>query len=110
IDHGMNFTVPDKKDLGSATRDLRRLATTYYHREGPVGRVMEKYNWFPGGPNSNTYWADTRMPASLAASVFADLGTGSLPMTTLVTAWSEPPIATIGLGTGTMASYGRPYQ
>jgi hypothetical protein len=31
-------------------------------------------------------------------------------MTTLATAWSEPPIATIGLGTGTMASYGRPYQ
>ena len=27
-----------------------------------------------------------------------------------MTAWSEPPIATIGLGTGTMASYGRPYQ
>jgi hypothetical protein len=28
----------------------------------------------------------------------------------LVTAWSEPPYATIGLGTGTMAAYGRPFQ
>jgi hypothetical protein len=28
----------------------------------------------------------------------------------LVDLWSEPPYATIGLGTGTMAAYGRPYQ
>src|SRR5262249_14123983 len=28
----------------------------------------------------------------------------------LVGLWSEPPYATIGLGTGTMASYGRPFQ
>ena len=112
IDHGMNFLPPAnvKEGLGDPARDLSRLATTYYHREGPVGRVMEKYNWLPGPPNSNTFWADTKTPATLWSSVFADMGTGSLPMTTLVTAWSEPPIATVGLGTGTMASYGRPYQ
>ena len=28
----------------------------------------------------------------------------------MAAAWSEPPFATIGLGTGTMASYGRPFQ
>ncbi len=112
IDHGMNFLIPkDKADRGNPLKDLSRLATTYYHREGPVGRVMEKFNWFPGPANSNTYWADSRIGASLVASSIADLGTtGALPMTALVTAWSEPPIATVGLGTGTMASYGRPYQ
>jgi hypothetical protein len=114
IDHGMNFLPPaDKKSgLGDPVKDLSRLATTYYHREGPVGRVMEKFNWFDkvDGPNSNKYSADARLPASLAASIFADMGTATLPMTTFVAAWSEPPIATVGLGTGTMASYGRPYQ
>jgi hypothetical protein len=115
IDHGMNFLPPppDKKqDRGNPLKDLSRLATTYYHREGPAGRVMEKYNWFPDAPNANTYWADARMPANLVTGALADAvsGTSSVPMTALVAAWSEPPIATVGLGTGTMASYGRCYQ
>src|SRR5439155_25080758 len=33
-----------------------------------------------------------------------------LPLGQIVELWSEPPYATIGLGTGTMASYSRPYQ
>jgi hypothetical protein len=103
INHGMNFLIP-KSDRGNADKDLSRLATTYYHRDGPEGRVMENFNWFPG--KQNTFLADTRIPASLVGSLFTDMG----PLTTLVTAWSEPPFATIGLGTGTMASYGRPYQ
>lgn len=40
-----------------------RLATTYYHRDGPVGRVLERFNWFPGP--ENTYAADARLPAAL---------------------------------------------
>jgi hypothetical protein len=112
IDHGMNFIVPEMKHRGDPVMDKSRLATTYYHREGPVGRVMEKFNWFPDKENSNKYSADARMPASLLASAFGDqtsLG-GGIPASMFVTAWSEPPIATVGLGTGTMASYGRPYQ
>src|SRR5205823_2940765 len=46
---------------------------------------------------------DARMPVSI-------LGYGGDPFSQLVNCWSEPPYATIGLGTGTMASYGRPYQ
>jgi hypothetical protein len=111
IDHGMNFLIPgDKRDRGHPNKDLSRLATTYYHREGPVGRVMEKFNWFPDPPNSNKYTADARMPASLVGSAIAQIGVGGLPTTTFETLWSEPPIATVGLGTGTMASYGRAYQ
>ncbi len=109
IDHGMNFVRPEK-GRGDPAKDKSRLATTYYHREGPVGRVMERFNWFPGKENSNTYWADKRIPASLVLAGAADAVGTAFPMTELVTAWSEPPIATIGLGTGTMASYGRPYQ
>jgi hypothetical protein len=84
---------------------LARLATTYYHRFGPVGAVTEKYNWLPG-PQS-TYWADFRMPVTmigLGASAEMAL---PLPTGQLVNAWSEPPFATVGLGTGTMASYSR---
>ncbi len=109
IDHGMNFLRPtDKKDYDKPDKDYSRLATTYYHREGPAGRVMEKFNWFPGAPN--TFDADARLPVSLIGSIAADIASAMLPTTALVTAWSEPPIATIGLGTGTMASYGRVYQ
>jgi hypothetical protein len=105
--HGMNIFKPDNKaDWGKPDKDFSRLATTYYHRYGPAGIVMEKFNWFPGP--QNTYWADARMPATLVGQAVPSLGTG--PFCQLVDLWSEPPFATIGLGTGTMASYGRPYQ
>ncbi len=109
INHGMNIFHPDNKsDWGKENKDYSRLATTYYHRFGPAGIVMEKFNWFPGP--QNTYWGDARMPATLVAQAALPLGTGILPVGQLVDLWSEPPFATIGLGTGTMASYGRPYQ
>jgi hypothetical protein len=109
INHGMNYYIPDAKDRFNPDKDLSRLATTYYHREGPAGRVMEKYNWFPGP--ANTYLSDVRLPASLLGAMMGDAGVGNgLPMAALTSAWSEPPFATVGLGTGTMASYGRIYQ
>jgi hypothetical protein len=43
------------------------------------------------------------MPASIWAL-------GGDPWSQMVNLWSEPPYATIGLGTGTMASYARPWQ
>jgi hypothetical protein len=111
--HGLNYQEP---------KELNRLATTYYHRYGPVGTVMEKLNWFPGvaldkaAPDAKladnpsiSYWSDARLPASVVASGVPNFGVG-LPLAQLASVWSEPPLATIGLGTGTMASYGRPYQ
>lgn len=54
------------------------------------------------------------MPASLVGGLGCDLmggmAPGLLPLTPVVDTWSEPAYATIGLGTGTMASYARPYQ
>ncbi len=97
--HGRNYFDPPA---------LSRLATTYYHRWGPVGVIMERYNWLPGP--QNTFWADNRLPAGVVGMGATPLGVGSLPLDQIVHLWSEPPYATIGLGTGTMASYGRPYQ
>jgi hypothetical protein len=121
-DHGQNFLKPSNpKDL-----DLSRLATTYYHRAGPAGMAMEKFDWFfkqsaainnEGkaaqeniSDNWNKYRSDARMPASLVGLGASQINGISLPMSQLVGAWSEPAYATIGLGTGTMASYCRPFQ
>jgi hypothetical protein len=99
--HGLNYQYPP---------GLRRLATTYYHRRGPVGVIMERFNWFStpflNGKKSapqNTYWADARMPASIIAY-------GPDAWSQLINLYSEPPYACVGLGTGTMASYAHPYQ
>ncbi len=115
IDHGKNFQKPaDKKDWFHPDKDFSRLPTTYYHQWGPAGRVMRKFNWFNWETDElNNYKSDARMPASLAALAAGPHGFGMpgvLPVAQLGGLWSEPPYATIGLGTGTMASYGRPFQ
>ncbi len=172
--HGLNYQTPES---------LRRVPTTYYHRFGPVGVIMEKLNWFPltrenypkigtvkltdealtalreakvpdpiltqlnslkktefksdedflkeitrtlgekdgkvYGPlvldlskqrwNWHPYWSDARVAASLVGTGVPSLGV-NLPLGQIVAAKSDPPYATVGLGTGTMASYGRPFQ
>jgi hypothetical protein len=103
--HGRNYVYrgPDTDNV-----DLSRLATTYYHRYGPVGFVMERDNWLPGPQNS--YWGDARIPATTVGNLMMT-GISPLPLDALINAAvSEPAYATIGLGTGTMASYCRPYQ
>jgi hypothetical protein len=110
INHGMNFVKPSKQeDWGNPNKDFSRLATTYYHRLGPAGLVMEQYNWFHPRED-NVHTADARMPASLVGQLLGNPGAGALPYAAFVDLWSEPPYATVGLGTGTMASYGRPFQ
>src|SRR6266566_4474549 len=70
---------------------------------------MEPYNWFPG--KQNDFSADARLPASIVGQFFvAATGVPTLPIPALAQQWVEPPYATIGLGTGTMASYARPFQ
>ena len=139
--HGQNFLKPSSSWYGGLSpnkEDLSRTATTYYHRTGPVGMAMERFDWFvklgefdmkgdirdvagfwaitedksdaavkllgeKGGVKMPLYSSDARMPAAL-------IGSATVPLGQLVTLWSEPPYATIGLGTGTMASYARPFQ
>lgn len=108
IDHGMNFQKPkNDRDWGDPKKDFSRLATTYYHRFGPAGVVMERFCWFREGENEFT--SDARIGAAMAGLGGPLLG-ASLPVDAIANLWSEPPFATIGLGTGTMASYSRPYQ
>ncbi len=107
-DHGMNFRLVSQEDRFNPNKDFSRLATTYYHRLGPAGRVMELFNWFPG--EYNTFTADVRMPVTIIGMNAMIPGFNTVPADTLVALWSEPPYATIGLGTGTMASYARPFQ
>ncbi len=112
--HGANFRL---KDGGL---DWRRLATTYYHRKGPVGIVMEKYNWFHISDSNkdvvalrteSQFTSDNRIIAATVGQLSASLmGQGGLPGEAIVNLFSEPPYATIGLGTGTMGGYARPYQ
>ncbi len=97
---GMNLTEP---------KELRRQATGYYHQDGPVGQVLEQFNWLRGVASS--YRSDNRLPASLLAISAVDtIGLSPLPMNMLVQAWSEPPIGVLGLEVGTIASYARPFQ
>jgi hypothetical protein len=119
--HGRNYYRNFEDKYKDNRIDLSRLATTYYHRYGPVGIVMEQYNWWsmPDGKTQvpadskpgrqNDWTADARMPVTIIGQLTATLGVGNLPLPVLVDCWSEPAIATIGLGTGTMASYARPY-
>ena len=113
--HGLNY-LP---------KEYRRLATTYYHQYGPAGMVMKNFNWFEDGFHKvksnekevydpNTFLADMIKYTSDARICASLVGAGAFgtmfPVETVAAAWSEPPFATIGLGTGTMASYGRPFQ
>ncbi len=106
---GYNYQKPElRRDWGHPDRDFSRLATSYYHRRGPAGVVLEKFNWFKD--QGNHYTSDARLPTSLAGLGAASLGPLSLPLPQLVGLWSEPPWAVVGMGPGTLASYARPFQ
>lgn len=120
--HGRNYYSSYKDKYQKNRVDLSRLATTYYHRYGPVGAVMERDNWFTapagatakgpslGAGKQNSFHADARLPASIMGLLATPGGNMAGAMGAILDTWSEPPFATIGLGTGTMASYARPFQ
>jgi hypothetical protein len=108
---GAAFTSP--KELG-------RMPTTYYHRKGPVGKIMSAMEWFrePGANirNDPEFWLrqnvdnakdDARIITSLVGNGVA---LGQAPLGVVVTPWSEPPYAFIGLGAGNLFAYARPLQ
>src|SRR5262245_1666947 len=100
INLGNQFRKPrNADDTGVLMKDYSRWATTYYHRRGPLGQALERFNWFHGPDDFPT--ADFRLPASLVASG---------PAAMLCGLWSEPPIAVIGMEVGTPAAYARPCQ
>jgi hypothetical protein len=104
--------------------EMLRYPTTYYHRKGPVGQVMRNLEWFPEPAqnlrqNGADFWLqrnrdntkdDARIAAALVGMMTAPLGTSPLPLEPIVTAWSEPPFACVGLGVGSLLTYAHPYQ
>ncbi len=101
--HGMAFQPAE------GIPDFSRLATTYYHRQGPAGICMERFNWFDKEYDNNSFLSDHRLPAALVGFGTPSLGI-NVPMNQLVGAWSSPSYAVIGMGTATMSSYAHPYQ
>lgn len=85
----------------------RRKATTYYHRDGPVGAVLARLEWFMPGDTGN-YPSDARLPASVLGQAAGPVG--GMPIDALACLWSEPAIGVVELNGGTIAAYGRPYQ
>jgi hypothetical protein len=85
----------------------RRKPTTYYHRNGPVGAVLWRFEWFPQDEIHANH-SDARLPASLVALSAAPVG--GLPTNALACLWSEPAIGVVELNGGTIAAYGRPFQ
>jgi hypothetical protein len=102
--YGRYYVGPFAELPDAKPEDHRRLATTYYHRDGPVGAVISKLEWFtPAGLLD--YPSDARLPASLAG-LFA----ASDPRVALTAHCSEPAIGVVRLNVGTEAAYGRPFQ
>jgi hypothetical protein len=88
-------------------KDLSRLATTYYHRDGPFGQVQGKFDWFGGASGRPEGRSDARLPAALVAMMAPAEG---FPASSLVTLWSEPAFGVVRITAGTHAAYARPYQ
>jgi hypothetical protein len=88
--------------------DGTRLATTYYHRHGPVGQILSRFDWFPSPSERNEHWSDARLPASVVGQL-AYCAAG-WPAESLVAMWTEPPVGVIRLYAGTLACYCRPLQ
>jgi hypothetical protein len=95
---------------GGLPVDRRREAITYYHRDGPVGQVMAKLEWFkPAGVLD--YPSDIHAPAALVALLPPPpVAAVSVPTSALVGLWSEPAFGVVRLNVGTQAAYGRPLQ
>jgi SAM-dependent methyltransferase len=106
IDHGRQHVDPKRRHEPAA----------YFHPLTGIGQVFMKMTW-PNTPlpasikdfneTPNPYHTFTlpnwRFPTGL-------IGLGNDSLSSLVALHSEPPYAVVGLGTGTLAAYAKPYQ
>jgi hypothetical protein len=107
--YGLYITRALTPPQGGLPVDRRREATTYYHRDGPVGQVMTALEWVkPAGLLD--YPSDAHAPATLLALLAAPALPGTAMPAALVGLWGEPAIGVVRLNVGTEAAYGRPYQ
>jgi hypothetical protein len=116
--YAKTFKKPAANNL--AVKDRSRLATTYYHVNGPVGQVVNQFQ--PQSTKAETDFSyDALMAVSLAGLISdvvfspqtrttSGLGGQILPAGLLVRVWSEPAFGVLRLNAGTYATYGRPFQ
>lgn len=106
IDHGRQIADPK----------FHHIPCAYFHPLTGIGQVFMKMTW-PNTPlpatldefnnTSNPYREFTLPSWRFPTSV---VGFGNDPLSALVTLHSEPPFAVVGLGTGTLAAFAKPYQ
>jgi len=97
-------------ETAEANLQKRREPITYFHERNGVAELFYKLCWDKSQPISNVAnmngASDARMPASMVG--LATSGFGAYTM--LANTQSEPPIAVLGLGTGILACYAKPFQ
>jgi hypothetical protein len=88
----------------------RREPITYFHEMNGVAELFHKLSWPNAQPPIHvlnmTGLSDARLPASMVG-----FGAGESPwLAMLANTQSEPPYAVLGLGTGILGCYAKPYQ
>jgi hypothetical protein len=102
--YGFQFARPKDGGYSPDGIDRSRMATTYYHADGPVGQVFKVIRgWAPERPEA----CDVGLPASLTGLLTAR---GGMMGSGLLDLWSQPPVAVIRITAGTYAAYASPLQ
>lgn len=113
INHGRQI-VGFRDHFGKETKEMtfkkRREPITYFHERNGVAELFHKLCWPNSAPPTHvvnmTGLADVRLPTAMVGLGACDFSTAAM----IVNTQSEPPFAVLGLGTGILASYAKPYQ
>jgi hypothetical protein len=90
----------------------RREPITYFHERNGVAEIYHKLGWPydkeqpPAAVVNITGMSDNRLPAAMFGLALG----ADAPFAMLANTQSEPPYAVLGLGTGILACYAKPYQ
>lgn len=113
INHGRQI-VGYKNALGMETPVMtmkkRREPITYFHERNGVAELFYKLGWSAAQPVSAlddmNGMSDFRMPAAMFGLASGDFAIAGM----LANTQSEPPFAVLGLGTGILGCYAKPFQ
>ncbi len=105
----MDRSFPDFESE-EMTLKKRREPITYFHERNGIAEIFYKLCWPTSQPITEvinmTGASDTRLPAAMVG-----LAAGDFPIAgMLANTQSEPPYAVLGLGTGILACYAKPFQ
>jgi hypothetical protein len=98
INHGrqiVEFKTANGVQNKALTLRKRREPITYFHERNGIAEIFSRFSW-----------PDARLPASMVGLMGGPFGTLDM----LANTQSEPPYAVLGLGTGILASYAKPFQ